>query len=187
MVSMCQRARQEKLPVGFYTDANSQKMVSTKGSISWKTKTKTHHPIFNSNSIVSGIQYLLQCWKQGKVLQDVKVACDTSSQETVKLTQAAFIHSKDSSSHWEGCGHILPVDVKVHTVHDIYNKRETFHCSWCNLLTAKKISHASFHITRWWQDERTCLSNTVGLRINSLKTKHQQLNGRPEISSFSLV
>lgn len=45
-------------------------------------------------------------------------------------------------------------------VHDIYNKKKTFHCSWCNLLTAKKISHASFHITWWWRDERSCLSNT---------------------------
>lgn len=34
--------------------------------------------------------------------------------------------------------------------------------------------------------QRTCLSNTVGLWINSWKTKHQRLNGRPSISS-SLV
>lgn len=44
--------------------------------------------------MVSGIQGLLQCWKQGQVLLDFKVACDRSSQEDSE-TNSGVIHSKD--------------------------------------------------------------------------------------------
>lgn len=48
MVSMCQRVRQGKLPVGFCTDANSQSR-QPKGSVLGKTEKKAHHPIFIGN------------------------------------------------------------------------------------------------------------------------------------------
>lgn len=46
--------------------------------------------------MVSGTQWLLQCWQQGRVLQDLNIACDRSSQEDSE-TNSGIIHSKDSA------------------------------------------------------------------------------------------
>lgn len=90
MVSMCQRACQGKLPVGFCTDADSQ-FCQPKGSGSRATITKTHHPAFTA------IQWSLECSGWNSNAGNRAECCRTSTllvtdpvKKTVKLTQASF-------------------------------------------------------------------------------------------------
>lgn len=66
-------------------------ILSTKRFILWILK----HPIFTAFQWYL-VYSLLQCWKQGQVLLDFKVACDRSSQEDSE-TNSGVIHSKDSA------------------------------------------------------------------------------------------
>lgn len=57
----------------------------------------------------------------------------------------------------------------------VFTIKQTFHCPWCNSLTAKKLFMLLFISHDGGKNERTCLSNIVSIGINSLKRKHQQL------------
>lgn len=112
--------------------------------------------------------------------RDPKVACDRSSQEDSKTN---FIRGRGISCLGRVWPHSSVCALEV--LFTIFTTRRK--PSTAQDVTYRKKIHASFHITRWQQDEVTCLSNTVWLKINSLETKHQQLSGRPGVGFFSVA
>lgn len=102
---------------------------------------------------------------------------------TAKRTWAPFIQGRGVSCLGRVWPHSLVCSREVlFTIFTTRRKPSTAHD-----VTYRKKNHASFHITWWRQDEVTCLSNTVWLKINSLETKHQQLSGRPGVGFFSVA
>ena len=144
-----------------------------------KLKPKGVTPLLQQFSGIcySGSEIRAKCWGTPSWLVTDPV------KRTAKWTWAPFVQG--CSVSW--LGRVWPhssVCVLGSPVHNIY-KKTTFCCSWCNLQERK--NHAPLYITWWRQDEVTCLSNTVWLKIKSLETKHRQLSGRPGIGFFSVA
>lgn len=133
------------------------------------TQTRTRRPVFTAS------QWDLVC----SVSSDVENRAKRCRTWTPPVTDPV-----EKPATWPGRRH--PLRGRGHLCVCKWRSR---YLQWGRPSTAhdvtygKKSSHASFHITWWWQDERTCLSNTVWRRVSSLETRHQHwLEGRATVT-----
>lgn len=108
----------------------------------------------------------------------------TNPAQEDEIFNSGIIHSKDfSTSSLGGTWPYSLFCVSLGNVH-VFTIKQTFHCPWCNSLTAKKLFMLLFISGDGGRKERTCLCNIVSIGVNSLKRKHQQLQWKGRQGPF---